>query len=160
LFTVEDQADELRRVEEAQRFMDKLPWRVTRGHDQEVAVDAAPDNPAVRERNHRRRVDQDVVVAAASLPDQVGQPRGRYELVKPTPVATGTKDGEIERWAGLDDGVQCDLGGEDSIGEARAPGAMESQAHVQRRTAEVRLDQEDARLRILGERARQVDGRR
>src|SRR2546428_5919794 len=81
IVAVENEADDLRGLNEVERFVQQFARRPVSRHDQEESIDPFPDDTAVRDRDERRRVQQDVVVLAPRLPEKLPESWRFQELV-------------------------------------------------------------------------------
>src|SRR5207253_1412821 len=81
IIAVEDQAHNLGRLRNVQRFLEKLAGRpVSRDRDKKP-VHASPDDPTIGEGHEGRGVEDDVVVLLTSLREELAEPGGLQHLV-------------------------------------------------------------------------------
>src|SRR5260370_12461147 len=94
---IEHEADDLRRIHETEGLGQLLAWGLVSRNHHEEAVDASGDEAAVRDRDERRRVEHDVVVALARLLQQLLESRqlerllGRHCAHAPRPTREGER---------------------------------------------------------------------
>ena len=156
---VEDQPDELRGVEERQRLLDHPPRRAVRAHHEDHPVDELLQDPAVRHGNDGRRVDDDVVVPAPRLGEEVGDHGRLQDLVRGVRAPTRREDREVQAGEGPDDVLEAKLAVLHEIDHARGV-VGEPQATEHRGAPKVGVDQQDPRVRRLSQRAGEIDRRR
>src|SRR3989454_2584148 len=74
IVAVENQAHNLGRLRDVQRFFEKLTGRPVSRHHDEEAIHPFAENATVGNRHEWRGVDDDVVISPASLPPELPQP--------------------------------------------------------------------------------------
>src|SRR5206468_4206015 len=94
---VEDETDDLRGVNETERFLQQFARCPVSRHDHEEPIDPFPDQTGVRDRDERGRVQQDVVVPAPRLPEELTESRRFQELVLDGLTPASWHDRKIER---------------------------------------------------------------
>jgi hypothetical protein len=128
-----------------------------RRDDDDVAVDEPGEQPAVRERDHGRRVDQHVVVLPARFRQQFFEPGRCQHLVGPGVDRTGKQHRDVQRDEAAHRVGQRVIVIQDRLGEPAGSQAAESQAVRHRRAMQVGVDDQHAGVGRLRERAGQVE---
>ena len=103
---VEDEAEDLRVVQDGERLLHEPSRRPVGRHDQEEAVDPSADDTAVLDRRQGRGVDDDVVVLPPRLIEQLAESRRLEHLVRAGRSRARADDGQVEWRPGLRDLVE------------------------------------------------------
>src|SRR2546430_11547055 len=94
--TVEDEAQGLGGIQRVQGLLDQPQRSLVGRDDDEEPVDPPRDDPAVRNRDRRGRVQDDVVVLLARLLQKIPEPRRLQNFVTRDRALTGGKHRERE----------------------------------------------------------------
>src|SRR3989454_62561 len=125
----------------------------------EKPIDILCNDPAVRDGNERRRVEDDVVVALPRVVEQRLEPRGFEQLVRRDGRLTRGQHREVEVGELLDRVPEREPRIQERVYEgALRAGEPEPTRH--RGSPKVDVHQQDASARRLRERPREVDGGR
>jgi hypothetical protein len=84
IVAVEDNANHLGRIERTERFEEQPSWRFVGADDDQEPVGPSSNEPAIRQRNERRRIDQNVIIEIASLSQEIFESRRIQQLIRPT----------------------------------------------------------------------------
>ena len=119
-------------------------------HDQEKAIHPSADDAAVLDGGQRRGVDDDVIVLASGLLEELAEARRLQHLVGAGRGVPRADDRQVERRPRLRDPVEREARVQDRADEVRAVGVPEAEELAERGPPEIGIDQEHAGLRAPG----------
>src|SRR5438094_3369334 len=161
LIAVEYQPDQLLRTHHVEGVLEEpLRGPVGTNHDDE-AVDPLLDDTRVGDGNERWRVDHDILVPVARLPDELAQPRRLEHFIGRGRAPTRRHDGKPEFGKLAHDRREVQSRGQDRVDQPVGLGRAQPKPGGHGAPSKVDVDQQHPRRRVLGERAREIDrGRR
>src|SRR5262245_6612701 len=122
---VEDDAEHLVRLHNAERLADEPTGRPMSCHHEQEAIHPMGDDPAVLDGTERWRVHDDVVVVAASFFEELTNARRLEHLVGARRNMSGPNYREIERRPRPGNALQIESRVEDELNQPRAIEAAE-----------------------------------
>src|SRR5215470_18824976 len=154
---VEDDAEDLVRLHDAECLGDEPAGRPMSCHHEQEAVHPMGDDPAVLNGTERWRVHDDVVVVVASFFEELTDARRLEHLVRTRRNMSGPNYREIERRPRPGHAVQVETRVEDELDQPRAIEAAEREQCAHGRTAKISVHDENPRVVRLSQRAGQID---
>src|SRR5688572_10739 len=154
---VEDDPEQLGGLDDAEGLLEEALGCLVSGDHHHESVDDFRERAAVGQRNHRGRVDDDVIVVVPGLAEYVGETLRLQPLVGVL-AAAGRDDGEVESRKRLRHIGEREQGCRDRLREARTSGIQQPELLFDGVTAKIGVDEQDARVGTLGEGAGEIDG--